>query len=192
MNKVILNIIFSLFLISCKKVKNNEVKEDIIKKKINISEEQQESFQPKKNTIVNNLLKVDAHLGDKLDAFLDCDNYAYMDEFYRIPDYGCPYNPKYNAKNTLGWADVVLLLKDKDKDIYKKFSDDEIYSKEDFVSGLTYESKKSDYIPIIFLIEKEYLKYRKNVEVNCAYSPSLGSAGAPSLRLFRSTLVTSN
>lgn len=102
-----------------------------------------------------------------LDIFLKYDEsiYVYNDDFYRIPDGGCLYNPQYHKNNNIGNADVFLILKKEDRVNYKSFTEYNIYEQEDIVNKLSINELKTKFIPLIIITEKKYLKKHSNSEL---------------------------
>lgn len=114
-----------------------------------------------------------------LDSLLICDRYAYFEadifphqSYYRIPYNGCLYNPTNNYTNRLGWADVILIPKRSSEFDLSNIDDyDKIDSLVAIINRMHPIELKKKFIPIIFLIEKKYLHYMENVEIN--YYPKL-------------------
>ncbi|WP_299122604.1 hypothetical protein [uncultured Tenacibaculum sp.] len=161
MKKLIVFIILLNVVVVCKNkavIKQRTTQKDTIRLK------KTESSTTIKDGVVDDLYS------KKLDFTLACDSFVYLNDYYRIPDYGCIYDSDLNPKNILGMADVLLLLKHKDKSFYKNYSEDELYHLEDSISKMKIEEKKVNFIPIVFVVEKEELK--KNVNSEIKYSPT--------------------
>lgn len=126
---------------------------------------------------VNNNV-VDSLESKYLDVLLSCGEFAYFESdrlptksYYRIPYYGCPYYEN-DSFNNLGWADIILIPK---RNYEKDFSNINDYAKIDSstttVSKMPPDELQKKFRPVIFLIEKKYLQYMKNAEIN--YYPKL-------------------
>jgi len=127
----------------------------------------------KSNTDVNSLNMAirDTLYSRNLDLLLSCDKYAYFEDkkSFAIPYNGCVYNSDSN--NKIGWAYVYLIVNKKKNRLYRDFSSKYLQRKEDEVNSMSIDRLKADFIPFVFLIEKKYLKFVKDAEIQ--YYPSL-------------------
>ncbi|WP_290698277.1 hypothetical protein [Lacinutrix sp.] len=166
--KFLFRVLFSILIFfSCKEKQSNE--EKIIDDAISIQKSTKKS-QPERKEFKRT--KVTSDYYNALDSILKCSDYVYVDYYFRMPDYGCVFNPELVKDNKLGWADIMLFLNKKDQAIYDKFSDDKLYEMEDELNNnLSIQKIKENFIPIIFLIESKYLSSGINNEI--LYYPSI-------------------
>lgn len=98
------------------------------------------------------------------DTILKCNSYAYFDGYMRIPDQGCIYNPEFNSINSWGWADIVLIPREKFNIQSENYdAQDSLILSIDKMSSKVIKSK---FNVLIFLINKKYLKFSPNQEIN--------------------------
>lgn len=92
--------------------------------------------------------------------------------YFRLSDYGYPYNPNRDKDNKLGNADIFLLPR---KFINKKFAIDislkgknrvsKIDSFEKYVNQLSSKEIKKEFYIYIIILSKKYLKYDKSRDI---------------------------
>ena len=112
--------------------------------------------------------------GKALDMLLtSCGDYSYFENYFRIPYNGCLYNPTYNPNNILGLADIVLIPKQQyELTFFANSGDsDEQNSINSVISKMSANELKDQFKIIVFLIDKQYLSYIENAEIN--YYPDL-------------------
>lgn len=123
--------------------------------------------------------KVDSTRQDYLDLLLSCGKYSYfpngdrlLRSYFSVPYNGCVFNPKYHPNNKLGWANIIIIPK---HEYEMDFSDINENQKIDLIEGvvnnMSQKELKLKFDLIIFLIEKKYLHYVENAEIN--YYPKL-------------------
>ena len=117
---------------------------------------------------------LDSTLSEAFDMLIvSCGEYAYFDRFLRIPYNGCLYNPSNNPNNKLGLADIILTPK-KSYEFEFRTSIDNYVIQDSIVANvnrLLFNEIKTKFSITIFLIEKKYLQYIENAEIN--YYPNL-------------------
>jgi hypothetical protein len=117
------------------------------------------------STKINPISKNDTLDVVALDLLLSCDNYAYFEEFYRIPYSGCVYDPAENAINKLGWADIILIPRQSFKSKYLGLDDEKIDSVVQSVNEMTTEEIKKRFNVFVFVIDKKHLQAGENQEI---------------------------
>jgi len=133
----------------------------------------------KVNSEINNLdeafiSRIYSTVSDPLDLLLFCGEYNYFPNqnpsaksYFEVPYNGCVYNPKYHPNNKLGWAQIILIPKSESE---RRFSNitkpDKIDSIEKVVNDMNVSQLKTNFIPLIFLIDTKYLVYKDNAEIN--------------------------
>jgi len=130
------------------------------------------------NAYKNAYEKVDSIDNNALDLLLSCGDYSYFENestplksYFRIPYNGCLYNPSVSPDNELGWADVIIIPRNDYKKEFLSIKGDNIDLIEATLKKMPISELKIKFEPIVFLIEKKYLHYSKNAEIN--YYPKL-------------------
>lgn len=119
----------------------------------------------KKNAIHNNAENaLDIETSKRLDLFFSCDEFAYFVDCFRIPYNGCTFGGNDTATN-LGWADVVLFINKNDRKYYENLSAEEMDKELVKINKMSSDKLKTKFRPFIFLIEKKYLEFHKDLEI---------------------------
>ena len=115
---------------------------------------------------------------NSMDLLLSCGKYSYFPKedrllrsYFSVPYNGCVFNPKYHPENKLGWAEVFIIPKSEYEREFSNLQDHQIDSIEEVVNKMGHKELKLKFDLIIFLIEKKYLQYVENAEIN--YYPKL-------------------
>lgn len=140
--KRILKAVLFLLLISCKE---NTAENDIRKSEEGVNAQNLDTI-PYSNQL--------------LDSILLCGDYSYMNGYFTIPYNGCIYKPE--TINKIGNIEIYLMPK-------KKINENDIENEEKKINTLSINDLKNNYKIYLFIIDKKFLEYNKNMEV--AYYP---------------------
>ena len=100
-------VILLIILIRCNNKQKNQEK---VNNSVSSIQKQKKVY----NNVVKDFNKIKASndYSNELDSLLDCSEYVYFNYFFRMPDHGCVFNPDLVEDNELGWADVILFLRE--------------------------------------------------------------------------------
>lgn len=91
-----------------------------------------------------------------LDSILFCGDYSYMHGYFTIPYNGCIYNQE--TINKIGNIEIYLVPKE-------KINNNDIKNEENILNKLSISELKNKYKIYVFIIDKKFLSYNKNMEM---------------------------
>jgi len=105
-------------------------------------------------------------------VLMNCRDYAWFDDgWFRTAYSGYVYDPELNPQNKIGWCDVVLICNQSDKVKLQRLSDSAMDRQITIVNKMDLVNIKDSFNPIIFVVDKTYLRFNKDLELR--YAPNL-------------------